>query len=142
LAVREERSAALALGESLRIQREIIRAYGTLFVLKTKLSEMSGLIGAGQATVMIANDNRQNPFRAIVFVIVLVGALSTTVGWFNLIPILPLDGGRVTLNLAEWIGGFQCSRIWEERLCKAGVAALLVLTVVSTGNDLYRLFAS
>jgi membrane-associated protease RseP (regulator of RpoE activity) len=63
--------------------------------------------------------------------VVLTGALSLFVGMFNLLPILPLDGGRLTLLAFEAWGGRRFSKRDEQLFFSIGISLLVVVTLIS-----------
>lgn len=62
---------------------------------------------------------------------VLIGAFSASIGLFNLLPILPLDGGRLVLIAFEAVRGSRVSEREEKRLLQVGLSVLASTTIVS-----------
>ena len=58
---------------------------------------------------------------------------------FNLLPLLPLDGGHILFSLAEGIRGRAIAREIYERVSAVGIAVFLLLFVVGLSNDVGRL---
>jgi regulator of sigma E protease len=70
----------------------------------------------------------------------LIAFLSLNIAIVNLIPIPVLDGGQMLVTIAEGIKGQALSMRTREWLARVGVAAVLLLIVLVTFNDLKRLF--
>jgi regulator of sigma E protease len=69
----------------------------------------------------------------------LVALLSVALGFFNLLPIPPLDGGRIVVVLLEALRRRPFDRDREMRFQRAALAALLALVAVVTVFDFQRL---
>jgi regulator of sigma E protease len=68
------------------------------------------------------------------------GLLSANLAVLNLLPIPPLDGGRIAgLLLRRALGGAR-GRTVERRLIIVGAVAMLALFAVVTFGDLLRIF--
>jgi regulator of sigma E protease len=61
----------------------------------------------------------------------LIGGLSVAIGLFNLLPILPLDGGRLALLAIEVCRGIRFSNKDEKYLYGIGSSVLAGTTLVS-----------
>ncbi|MHC2256464.1 membrane-associated protease RseP (regulator of RpoE activity) [Bradyrhizobium embrapense] len=61
----------------------------------------------------------------------LIGAFSASIGLSNLLPILPLDGGRLLLIAFEAVRGRRVGERDEKRLLRIGLSVLASTTVVS-----------
>jgi regulator of sigma E protease len=68
-----------------------------------------------------------------------LGLISLSLGIFNLLPLLPFDGGRIVLAAIEGIRGRALRRDVYERLAAAGVAVLVVLSFIVLTSDIGRL---
>lgn len=69
----------------------------------------------------------------------LVALLSVALGFFNLLPIPALDGGRIVVVLAEKLRGRPFDRDREMMVQRYGLAALLTLVAVISYFDLQRI---
>ena len=77
--------------------------------------------------------------RGIADFLWLLGVISTTVGVLNLLPIPPLDGGRVAILGYETIRGAPISRERLVQLTTLGLALVLTLLVLLTVSDVSRI---
>jgi regulator of sigma E protease len=59
-----------------------------------------------------------------------------SVALFNLLPLLPLDGGNILFAVIEGIRGRAVPRAVYRRLSSIGVALMLVITVIALSNDI------
>jgi regulator of sigma E protease len=71
--------------------------------------------------------------RAYVGVLAL---LSLSLALLNLLPILPLDGGQITIALLEALRRRRLSANSEAAFLMLGMGFVLVLMMVGLGNDL------
>jgi regulator of sigma E protease len=66
----------------------------------------------------------------------IVGLVSMSLAILNMIPLLPLDGGRVLFALVEGIRRRAVAREVYERVSVVGVAIMLMIAVIALSNDL------
>lgn len=94
-----------------------------------KLSEVHGVI---LATSMVAKFLKQSASSALQW-----GALfSIELGIFNLIPLLPLDGGHIFFQFTEIISGGKKLPQIRQYVAQTGLALILMLTCLILFNDL------
>ncbi|MDR1088181.1 MAG: site-2 protease family protein [Coriobacteriales bacterium] len=72
--------------------------------------------------------------------ILLVAALSISIGLMNLLPIPPLDGGKIVIETIERVTRRRLPARVVNGLSFAGLAAMLLLFVVATNADIQRYF--
>ncbi|MDR1359193.1 MAG: site-2 protease family protein [Coriobacteriales bacterium] len=72
--------------------------------------------------------------------ILLIAALSISIGLMNLLPIPPLDGGKIVIETIERITRRRLPVRVVNGLSFAGLAAMLLLFVVATNADIQRYF--
>jgi regulator of sigma E protease len=70
----------------------------------------------------------------------LVQLLTVNIGLLNLLPIPPLDGGRLVMVGYEKLRGRRMSQKLQEVILIAGVAVVLMIFVFATFNDVRRMF--
>jgi regulator of sigma E protease len=92
----------------------IIFAFGVLLVAIVKNGQMSLLTITGE-----------QPALAL-----LISGVSFSLGLFNLAPLLPLDGGRLTIAAIEACVGSPRSRKIERRLASIGPLILTCLSII------------
>lgn len=72
----------------------------------------------------------------------LVAALSLSLGAINLVPIPPLDGGKIALEVIEWLRGRPLSRRFSLALSAAGALVLFALIGYLMYADIAKLSGS
>lgn len=73
---------------------------------------------------------------------VITAALSMVLAFMNILPIPPLDGGRVLFIGYEIIAGNPLPRVVTENTTLIGGFIMLVLMVISVGSDIYKIIAN
>jgi regulator of sigma E protease len=66
----------------------------------------------------------------------LLGLISMSLALFNLIPLLPLDGGHILVSLIEGARGRALPQRIYERMSTVGITLIMFVTVVAFANDL------
>jgi len=94
--------------------------------------KLMGPVGIIQHTYTSARDGMAELFY-------LVHLITVSIGVFNLIPIPPLDGGRIVMVIYEKIRGKAPSRKFQEILILSGVGLVLIIFVTATFNDIRRM---
>lgn len=94
---------------------------------KLTLNDMTGPIGI---SAMISKTNGINEF------LFLLSIISISLGITNLLPIIPLDGGKILLVIIEKIRKKPIRKETMEKLQTIGFALLLFLSVMVTCNDI------
>ena len=64
--------------------------------------------------------------------------MNLLVGFFNLLPGLPLDGGQIVFQLVEWLKGSPLSERAQAFGQQVGIALLILLMGVALFNDIAR----
>jgi len=99
------------------------------------LADLMGPVGIVQQTYLSVERGYSHLFW-------LIHLITVNIGVFNLIPIPPLDGGRIAMLVYEKLRGRQPSRRFQEAIMLAGLALVLLIFVVATFNDVRRLIFS
>lgn len=119
------------------------RSLGNIITGKYGLNELSGPIG----TVDIIGDVVENAVSqerwqdGLANVLMLIVMLTVNVGIFNLLPIPALDGGRVLFLIWEGITRKPVPPKYEGWVHAIGMVLLLLLIVVVSFSDIFKLFA-
>ena len=66
----------------------------------------------------------------------LLGLISMSLALYNMLPLLPLDGGHILVSLIEGLRGRAVPQRVYERLSSFGMALILLVTVLAFANDL------
>ena len=70
------------------------------------------------------------------FYLELLGLISMSLALFNLLPLLPLDGGNILIAFIEGVRRRPVPRAAYQRLSMVGTALILFVTVVALSNDI------
>lgn len=111
---------------------ENVRAIGRVFTDSKARDELGTVVGIGAVYNQVSEDGFLTVLRYI-------GYLSLVLGVFNLLPILPLDGGHILFTIIEKVRGSAISRRTYERTSMVGLALLMIVFVVALQNDIGRL---
>jgi regulator of sigma E protease len=66
----------------------------------------------------------------------LLGLISMLLALFNLLPLLPLDGGHILVSLIERVRGRALPQRIYERMATLGITLIMFVTVIAFANDL------
>ncbi len=109
----------------------VLDSYKSLFTGKANINQLSGIVGIGE--VVSKTDN-------MLEFINLIAVISLSIGLMNLLPIPPMDGGKIFILLIELVTKKKISVKTEAIISYIFLALLLVLTVFVTINDITRIF--
>ncbi|MBS5479393.1 MAG: site-2 protease family protein, partial [Coriobacteriia bacterium] len=107
----------------------------TLFMQQTSaqtMGEVSGIVGV----VSVMGQAAQQGGWAV---LTLVAALSLSLGWMNLLPLPPMDGGKFAIEIVQKIIGRPISLRVQGIISMATMAAFTMLFFVLLFNDTARL---
>jgi regulator of sigma E protease len=113
------------------VTREIGKSLAGL-VHKSQRKQLSSTVGIVQASSNAAN-------QGVAQYMWVLGLISLSLALFNLLPLLPLDGGHIVFSLIEGLRGRAVGRAVYERASAIGIALMLLLFVVGLSNDIGRL---
>ena len=123
------RNALTDLGS---ITKEVFIAIKNLFVSQQSRSELSSPIGI----VAISSQTIRLGWGTYIRVL---GFISLQLAIFNLLPLLPLDGGHVLFNVLEKIKGKPIRKETFERVSVVGLGLFAILFIMGLFNDIQRL---
>ncbi|WP_350331486.1 M50 family metallopeptidase [Candidatus Bodocaedibacter vickermanii] len=99
-------------------------------ILKTSMDGLGGPIAMAKGIKTAAS-------MGVMVVIFYAALISTSLGFFNLLPIPTLDGGHIMFYMIEAIRGKPVSEKIQEWSFAIGLGALLLLTLVVTYKDVF-----
>lgn len=123
-----------SLGQSFNYIGLVAEAVGKLFVPSTALetlSESSSIIG-------IAYEARSAASIGLLSFVLMGAALSVSLGLMNLLPLPPLDGGRLVVELVQRARRRELSMKVYGILSTVGISAVMVLFVYLLVQDVGR----
>ncbi len=123
-----------AIQYSFRAILELIKNMGLgilqIFTGNVKMNDMVGPIGISG---MVSKTSGLTEF------IYLLSIISVSLGITNLLPIIPLDGGRIVLLIIEGIRKKPLNKNVEASIQSFGFIALIIFSVIVAFNDIARL---
>jgi regulator of sigma E protease len=125
------RSAELSADQMWAITWGTVKTIAGIFNPETR-DDISGVVGSYEYT-------RQAFQLSLTSALLLLGAISLSLGVINLFPFLPLDGGHIFWALAEKVRGRAIPFSVMERAGFVGFALVIALFLIGFTNDLGRL---
>ena len=120
--------------ETFFLVRVVIYSLMMLVTGKVPVSQMAGPVG----TTVIIGQAAQSGILNLLYIFSL---LSVNIGIFNLIPFPALDGGRIFFLLIEMVRRKPIPPEKEGMVHFVGLVLLMILMVLVTSSDIYKLFA-
>ena len=112
---------------------------GDLLSGKYGFHDLSGVVGIIDATTTVVN--MSETFREkLITMLDILAFITINVGIFNLIPFPALDGGRLVFLIVEAIRRKPCPARVEGMIHFVGLAALMLLMIAVTFQDISKLF--
>ena len=124
-----------SLGESFRLTGLVFRAILDLFNPETFATTIQGVRGVIGVSVMAAEAAHAGPLSYAS----LIAMLSLSVGLMNILPIPPLDGGKMVVEIVERIMGKPINRALNLGLNVVGVLLLFSLIGYVMYADIVRI---
>ena len=122
------------------LAKSVWKSFAMLVQGKFHFSDMSGPVGITKAVSDVAAVGLQSSFGDAVLNIVFIMALITVnLGIVNMLPFPALDGGRFVFLLIEAIFRKPVPRKVEYIVNGVGLALLILLIIVISGNDIIKL---
>ena len=127
--------------KSVSASRQVWISFTDLITGREKLESMSSIIGVGDMIGQAVEQSAAESIKKLVETLLFItGLISVNLGIFNLLPFPALDGGRVVFLLVEGVIRRPVNRKIQAYVNFAGLAALLLLMVFVTYNDIMRIF--
>lgn len=100
------------------------------------------VLGQSAGIVGIVSLSGQAAQGGLWSVVSLMAALSLSLGWMNLIPLPPLDGGKLLIEIVQGLSRRRVPLRVQNAISLAGMAMLALLFVYMVGQDFTRIFSS
>ncbi|HTI34425.1 MAG TPA: M50 family metallopeptidase [Miltoncostaea sp.] len=114
------------------IMKTNVQVIGDAFTSSEARSQINSVVGVGAVFNEVADDGLTTVLR-------FVGVISLALGIFNLIPILPLDGGHILFAVLEKLKGSAFSAVTYGRASFVGLALVMLVFVIALQNDIGRI---
>lgn len=114
------------------ITKEVFIAIKNLFISSQSREELSSPIGI----VAVSSETIKLGWGVYLRVL---GFISLQLAIFNLLPLLPLDGGHVLFNVVEKIRGKPLKKEIFEKVSFVGLAFFVILFIIGITNDIQRI---
>jgi regulator of sigma E protease len=111
------------------IMKTNVQVIGDAFTSSEARSQINSVVGVGAVFNQVADDGMTTVLRFI-------GVISLALGIFNLIPILPLDGGHIVFAIAERAKGSAFSAATYGKASFIGLALVMLVFVIALQNDI------
>jgi regulator of sigma E protease len=121
-------SARLAINDCWRVVTGTLTAYRDLF--------RSGHAGQISGPVGVVRTSAQYLQVGLQWYLLLLGLISMSLALFNLLPLLPLDGGNILISLVEGLRKRPVPQVVYQRLSSVGIMLMVVITLIAFSNDL------
>ena len=123
-------AAVLGVQGTVRVVTNSVSAIQHLIAGKLSRCALSGPIGIAKTTKLAASDG-------LASFITIIAALSTAIGFLNLLPIPVLDGGHLVFHAWEATTGRPPNERVLHYLMVGGLTIMLALMLFATTNDLF-----
>ena len=117
---------------------EVCRLFGNLF--QGDFSGLSGLVGIYGTIDQVATDQTVSFGTTVLRMVYILGAISFSLGFFNLIPFPALDGGRLVFVGIEAITKKKVNPNVEATIHFVGIIILFALMIIINIRDAINLF--
>ncbi len=124
-------------GEALSIVKVVYLSLFDLVTGQYALNDLAGPIGTVTQIADVATDaSETHDFSSLFLVMALI---TINIGVFNLLPLPALDGGRLFFMVIELIRRKPIKAKYEAWVHAAGLALLIILMLVISANDIFKL---
>jgi regulator of sigma E protease len=121
-------SARLAIRDCWRVVTGTVASLGNLFRGR-KGADVTGPVGIVRTSAQVLQ-------VGLPFYLELLGLISMSLALFNLLPLLPLDGGNILIALVEGVRRRPVPRVAYQRFSMVGTVLILLVTVIAFSNDI------
>ena len=122
---------------TISMARLVWMTLGDLITGKFGLNDMSGPVGiTKQVSQVVTNVPKENGVASLLMI---MSMITVNLGVFNLLPIPALDGGRLLFLVIEGIRRKPIKPEKEGLVHAIGFALLILLIIIVTGNDIWKM---
>jgi regulator of sigma E protease len=121
-------SARIAAGDCWRVVTGTVASIGALFHGGHD-AQVTGPVG-------IVRTSAQALHIGLPYYLELLALISMSVALFNLLPLLPLDGGNILFTLIEGLRRRAVPQVVYQRFSALGMALILLVTLIALSNDI------
>jgi len=121
-------SARLAIGDCWRVVDGTVSSLGNLFRGQSG-ARVTGPVG-------IVRTSAEYLRIGVQWYLELLGLISMSIALFNLLPLLPLDGGNILFSLIEGLRGRAVPQAVYQRFSAFGIALLMLIMAIAFSNDI------
>jgi regulator of sigma E protease len=114
------------------IMKTNVEVIGDAFTSSEARQQINSVVGVGAVFNEVAGEG-------VITVLRFVGVISLALGIFNLIPILPLDGGHILFAILEKVKGSAFSAATYGKASFIGLALVMLVFVIALQNDIGRI---
>lgn len=100
----------------------------------------TGSVGADQMVGIVGISDIVVSTNGIMQYLYIMSLISASLGITNLLPLPPLDGGKIIIYLIEWVRRKPMKQETELKIQSLGFSLLIVLAIYVTYNDIIRIF--
>ncbi|MEQ8839775.1 MAG: RIP metalloprotease [Miltoncostaeaceae bacterium] len=109
-----------------------VEVIGDLFTSQEAREQINSVVGVGAVFNEVSDDGW-------VILMRFIAVVSLALGVFNLLPVLPLDGGHIVFALVEKLKGSPLSATAYERSAMVGFVLIMLVFVFALQNDIGRI---
>ncbi len=117
--------------KALSVIQQVVDSYAQLFKGNVGINDVSSIVGIG---VVVSKTS------SFIQYLNMLAIISLAVGAANILPFVPLDGGKIVLVIYEWITKKKPSEKFEIVVSYIGWGLLMLLTIVVTFKDIINIF--
>jgi regulator of sigma E protease len=114
------------------VLRANVEVIGEMFTSAEAREQVNSVVGVGAVFNEVSD-------QGWVVLLRFIAVVSLALGVFNLLPVLPLDGGHIVFALLEKLKGSPVSPTAYERASIVGFALIMVVFVFALQNDIGRI---
>lgn len=111
----------------------LVAGYAVKLIVPTHTMEVLGQSSSVVGISVMASEAASAGIPTLAF---FIGAISMSLGFMNLLPIPPLDGGKILIEIVQAVSRRQVSARAQSIVSYVGIAFFLLIFVMSMRNDI------